>query len=135
MYNSLILETPLYPEMKINDFFQIFGLQPWSIAWIRAIWKHFYLILVPNFVIFVRNRDMGWVLKPNNRPKSRKVRPGLQYMWLIQRTRVLVVASVYGIAFKSIFLNIYINRFWILIHLLWTSICCVYFKPVNMAIV
>ena len=77
-YKSLS-ETPFYPVMNINIFFQIFGLQPWSIARIRAKWKHFYSILFPNFVIFVQIRGMDRVFKPNIRPKKWRVRPSLQY--------------------------------------------------------
>ena len=65
----LILETLLYPEMKINDFFQIFGLQPWFIA--RTGANSFYSILVPNFVIFIQIRGMDRIFKPNNRPKKK----------------------------------------------------------------
>ena len=43
------------PEIKINDFFKYTACSPGP-ARIRAKWKHFYSILVPNFIIFLQIR-------------------------------------------------------------------------------
>ena len=89
--------------MKINDFFQIFGLQPWSIVLIRVKRKHFHSILVTNFEKFRTNSRYRPGL--NNRPKKRRVRLGLQYKWLILRSRVLVT-NIYGISYPGFILSL-----------------------------